>query len=110
MFIHELKTWPDFKWDQEKLLAKLGEVRHRQGKILGQMQAFGFRIQEEAMLQALTLEVLKSIEIEGNLLNKEQVNSSIAKRLGIAVAGTATIERDLEGVVEIMLNATQGYD
>lgn len=110
MFIHELKTWPDFKWDQEKLLAKLGEVRHRQGKILGQMQAFGFRIQEEAMLQALTLEVLKSSEIEGNLLNEEQVRSSIAKRLGIAVAGTVIIERDVEGVVEMMLDATQSYD
>ena len=110
MFIHQLEKWPDFDWDQEKLFAKLGEVRHRQGKILGQMQAFGFKIQEEAMLQALTLEVVKSNEIEGKLLDEEQVRSSIARRLGIAVAGMLTIERDVEGVVEMMLDATQNYD
>jgi len=110
MFIHQREKWPDFNWDREKLFAKLGDVRHRQGKILGQMQAFGFKIQEEAMLQALTLDVVKSSEIEGKLLSEEQVRSSIARRLGIEVAGTVTTGRDVEGVVEMMLDATQRYD
>lgn len=110
MFIHQREKWPDFNWNREKLFAKLGDVRHRQGKILGQMQAFGFKIQEEAMLQALTLDVVKSSEIEGKLLSEEQVRSSIARRLGIEVAGTVTTERDVEGVVEMMLDATQRYD
>lgn len=110
MFIHQREKWPGFNWDREKLFAKLGNVRHRQGKVLGQMQAFGFKIQEEAMLQALTLDVVKSSEIEGKLLNEEQVRSSIARRLGIEVAGTVNTERDVEGVVEMMLDATQRYD
>lgn len=107
MFIHQREKWPDFNWDREKLFAKLGEVRHRQGKILGHMQAFGFKIQEEAMLQALTLDVVKSSEIEGKLLSAEQVRSSIARRLGIEVADTVTTERDVEGVIEMMLYATK---
>jgi Fic family protein len=110
MFIHQREKWPEFTWSNEKLSTKLGDVRHRQGKILGQMQAFGFKIQEEAMLQALTLDVVKSSEIEGKLLNEEQVRSSIARRLGIEVAGTVATERDVEGVVEMMLDATQRYD
>jgi Fic family protein len=109
MFIHQLRKWPSFSWDAEKLASKLGAVRHRQGKILGQMMAMGFRVQEETMLQALTLDVVKSSEIEGKLLNMEQVRSSIARRLGIDVGGTVVAERDVEGVVELMLNATQHY-
>lgn len=110
MQIHQLKSWPDFNWNAETLYSKLGEVRHRQGKILGQMQALGFRLQEETILQTLTLDVVKSSEIEGKLLNTEQVRSSIAKRLGINVAGSVVVERDVEGVVEMMLDATQNYD
>ncbi len=110
MFIHQLRKWPSFSWDAEKLASKLGAVRHRQGKILGQMLAMGFRVQEETMLQALTLDVVKSSEIEGKLLNMEQVRSSIARRLGIDVGGTVVAERDVEGVVELMLDATQHYE
>ncbi|MES2827311.1 MAG: Fic family protein [Bacteroidota bacterium] len=110
MFIHQLAKWPAFTWDSRQLAAKLGEVRHLQGKILGQMAAFGFKAQEEAMLEALTLDVVKSSEIEGKLLSEEQVRSSIARRLGIAIAGTVATGRDVEGVVEMMLDATQKYD
>ncbi len=110
MFIHQLRKWPSFSWDAKKFASKLGAVRHRQGKILGQMLAMGFRVQEETMLQALTLDVVKSSEIEGKLLNMEQVRSSIARRLGIDVGGTVVAERDVEGVVELMLDATQHYE
>ena len=88
----------------------IGCSRHRQGRILGQMQALGFRLQEEAMLKALTMDVIKSSEIEGELLNPEQVRSSIARRLGIEIGGTVPAERDVEGVVEMMLDATQKYN
>jgi len=110
MYIHEQKNWPKFTWDTELITKILGAVRHRQGKIIGQMQSLGFRIQEETMLKALTLDVIKSSEIEGELLNQEQVRSSIARRLGIEIAGTLKVERDVEGIVEMMLDATQRFE
>jgi len=110
MFIYDYHDWPNFTWDADAISARLGEVRHRQGKILGQMQGLGFSLQEEAMLQTLTLDVIKSSEIEGELLNPEQVRSSIARRLGLETAGTEKAERDVEGVVEMMLDATQHFD
>ena len=110
MYIHEQKNWPKFTWNTELLTKLLGSVRHRQGKIVGQMQSLGFRIQEETMLKALTLDVIKSSEIEGELLNPEQVRSSIARCLGIEMAGTLKTERDVEGIVEMMLDATQQFN
>ena len=110
MYIHEQKNWPKFTWDAEKITKILGSVRHRQGQILGQMQALGFRIQEETMLKALTMDVIKSSEIEGELLNPEQVRSSIARRLGIEIAGALAAERNIDGIVEMMLDATQRYE
>ena len=110
MYIYEQKNWPLFTWDAELITKILGSVRHRQGQILGQMQALGFRIQEETMLKALTMDVMKSSEIEGELLNPEQVRSSIARRLGIEIAGALPAERDVEGIVEMMLDATQCFD
>ena len=109
MYIYEQKNWPKFAWDTELITKILGSVRHRQGKILGQMQALGFQIQEETMLKALTMDVMKSSEIEGELLNPEQVRSSIARRLGIEIAGAIPSERNVEGIVEMMLDATQHY-
>ena len=102
MYIYEQKDWPQFTWDAELITKILGSVRHRQGQILGQMQALGFRIQEETMLKALTMDVIKSSEIEGELLNPEQVRSSIARRLGIEIAGALPAERDVDGIVEMM--------
>jgi len=109
MYIHQKKEWPVFKWNSEEITVILGKVRYRQGKILGQMKALGFKLQEETMLQTLTLDVIKSSEIEGKLLNHDQVRSSIARRLGIDIAGSIKAERDVEGVVEMMLDATQNY-
>ena len=110
MYVYEQKNWPLFTWDAELITKILGSVRHRQGQILGQMQALGFRIQEETMLKALTMDVMKSSEIEGELLNPEQVRSSIARHLGIEIAGALPAERDVEGIVEMMLDATQRYE
>ena len=110
MYIHQKKNWPKFTWDADVITPLLGEVRHRQGKILGVMQGLGFRLQEETVLKTLTLDVVKSSEIEGEQLNPEQVRSSIARRLGIEIAGAVPAERHVEGVVEMLLDATQRYD
>lgn len=108
-YIHQLKDWPHFKWDEEKLLNLLANVRHRQGKLMGVMQGLGFTLQTEATLQTLTLDVLKSSEIEGEILNPGEVRSSIARRLGMDIAGLVPSDRHVDGVVEMMLDATQNY-
>jgi Fic family protein len=109
-YIHQLPGWPHFRWDQEKIAAQLAAVRHRQGRLLGRMQALGFQLQAEATLQSLTEEVIKSSEIEGENLNEEQVRSSIARRLGIEAGALATADRNVEGVVDMMLDATEHWD
>ncbi|MEA3445919.1 MAG: Fic family protein [Bacteroidota bacterium] len=109
-YIYEYDNWPEFTWNDKKIVVTLGKVRHLQGKIFGQMSALGFSIKEETILSTLTLDVLKSSEIEGEILNHEQVRSSIARRLGLEYAGIVHVDRNVEGVVEMMLDATQRYD
>ncbi len=108
-YIYQYDQWPDFTWNDKEINIILGKVRHLQGKILGQMGALGFSIKKEAILSTLTLDVLKSSEIEGELLHYEQVRSSIARKLGIEYAGMVHSDRDVDGVVEMMLDATQKY-
>jgi Fic family protein len=110
MYIHQLKNWPEFFWDSEKITPLLAKVRHRQGKLAGRMEAMGFKLCEEASLKTLTLDVVKSNEIEGNLLDQEQVRSSIARRLGIDIGGLVAADRNVEGVVEMILDATQNHE
>jgi Fic family protein len=109
MFVHQRQNWSDFKWDNNKIVLLLGNVRHLQGKLLGQMESLGFSLKEEAVLTTLTLDVLKSTEIEGEILNKDQVCSSIARKLGITVNRMVASSRNVDGVVEMMLDATQRY-
>ena len=108
-YIYEHKNWTAFTWQDSVINVVFGEVRLRQGKIIGQMNALGFSAKEEATLTALTLDVVKSSEIEGEMLNYDQVRSSIARRLGINTAGLVPSSRHIEGVVEMMLDATQRY-
>jgi len=109
-YIHELKQWPDFSWDNKKLTEKLAQVRHSQGRLVGRMEGLGFALQKEAVLQSLTEEVVKSSAIEGENLNRDQVRSSVAKRLGIDVGGLVKSPRNVEGIVELMIDATQKYN
>jgi len=109
-YIHERPDWPKCRWDQKALAAQLAAVRHRQGRLIGRMEALGFSYRKEAVLQTLTLDVLKSSEIEGENLNPEQVRSSIARQLGMDVAGLVPADRNVEGVVEMMLDATQNFE
>jgi Fic family protein len=110
IYIHQLENWPQFHWQQDKLARSLTAVRHKQGKLLGRMEALGFKLREEATLQTVTLEVLKSSEIEGELLAVEQVRSSVARRLGIDIGGLVPSDRYVDGIVEMMLDATQNYN
>jgi Fic family protein len=97
------------RWDNSKLLPLLADVRHRQGRLLGRMEGLGFRLRAEASLTTLTSDVIKSSAIEGSLLDAAQVRSSIARRLGLDFGGNVKASRDVEGVVEMMLDATQKY-
>jgi Fic family protein len=108
-YIHQLPEWPHFQWDTEAIAASLADIRHRQGRLLGRMEGLGFSLRQEAELESLTLEVIKSSEIEGEKLPADQVRSSIARRLGMETAATVAAERNVEGVVEMMLDATQNF-
>ena len=109
-YIYQHKSWPNFTWDEKEIQVLLGKLRHLQGKIFGQINALGFSIKEETMLSTLTLDVVKSSEIEGQFLNYEQVRSSIARKLGIEYAGMVYPDRNVVGVVEMLLDATQNYE
>ncbi|TBR41567.1 Fic family protein [Marinomonas agarivorans] len=107
MWIYEHQNWPNFTWNAEALASKLGDIRYRQGHLLGKMKGLGFELAQEAALDMLTSDVVKSSAIEGENLEPKEVRSSIARRLGIHIAGLIPTSRDVEGVVEMMLDATQ---
>jgi Fic family protein len=109
-FIHELPDWPRFHWNREQPADPLASVRHRQGRLVGHMEALGFKLQQEAVLETLTADVLKSSEIEGEKLDAEQVRSSLARRLGMDIGALKPADRKVEGVVEMTLDATRHYD
>jgi Fic family protein len=106
-YIHQRPNWPNFTWDNEMLLKLLGSVRHLQGKIVGKMEAVGFDVRNEASLDTLTLDILKTSEIEGEILDPAQVRSSLAKRLGLDIGGLISTDRNVDGVVDMLLDATQ---
>ena len=110
IYIHELSDWPQFHWNQERLGEPLAAVRHRQGRLIGRMEGLGFKLREEAVLRTLTSDVLNSSEIEGERLDADAVRSSIARRLGVDIGGLKPQDRAVEGVVEMMLDATGRYD
>ncbi|MEN6607862.1 MAG: Fic family protein [Bryobacteraceae bacterium] len=110
MYIHELPDWPKFYWNSGHLTRPLAAVRHRQGRLIGRMEVLGFNLQQEASLQALTEDVLKSSEIEGQALDAGLVRSSIARRLGMDIGALKPTDRSVEGIVEMMLDATRRYD
>ncbi len=108
-YIYQLKDWPRFGWDHEKITSLLGPIRNRQGRLMGRMEALGFALRSEAQLETLTLDVLKTSEIEGEILNAAQVRSSVARKLGLEIAGLVSSDRHVDGVVEMMLDATQHF-
>ena len=109
IYIHEQTDWPHFRWQQEGLVDRLAAVRHRQGRLLGRMESLGFDLRQEALLGTLTEDVVASNAIEGEILDAAQVRSSVARRLGIDAAGLRHPDRRVDGIVEMMLDATELY-
>ena len=109
MYIWERGAWPKLVWQDAAIAAPLAAVRHDQGRLVGRMETLGFKLREEAVLQTLTQDVVKTSEIEGEVLDAAQVRSSIARRLGIDIGALAPTDRNVEGIVEVMLDATGRY-
>ena len=110
MYIWEQPEWPNLTWDDGRLLEPLAAARLKQGRLLGSMARLGFDLKLEAQLEALTEDVIKSSEIEGEVLDRDSVRSSIARRLGVPAAAVVPADRRTEGVVEMMLDATENYE
>jgi len=110
MYVHELSDWPRFTWNPQHVAEPLANVRHRQGRLLGHMEALGFNLRREAILETLTVEVIKTSEIEGEKLDTEEVRSSIARRLGVDIGALKKTDRNVDGIVELMLDATRNYN
>jgi Fic family protein len=109
-YIYQYENWTDFSWNERKISELFGEVKHLQGRLSGIMSTVGFSQKEETLLDTFTFDILKSSEIEGELLNFDKVRSSIARRLGIDTAGLVPSARNIDGIVEMMLDATQRYE
>lgn len=109
-YIYDKTEWADCTWNAATVSGTLAKVRHRQGRLIGRMEALGFQLREESVLASLTAEIVKSSDIEGERLDPDQVRSSLAQRLGMDVAGMAPSDRSVEGVVEMMVDATQNYE
>lgn len=109
VYIHEHENWTAFSWDERAISLKLAETRNLQGRLVGKMEALGFDLQDEAIVNTLSNEIVKSSEIEGEIIDYEQVRSSLARQLGIEIAGAVGSERHIDGLVEMMLDATQHY-
>jgi Fic family protein len=105
-YIYHNRDWPSFYWNNEVIIQELSKVRNLQGRLLGKMESLGFDLKNEALLHTLTLDVLKSSEIEGEYLDLDQVRSSIARKLGMEIAGAVESDRLVDGVVEMMIDAT----
>lgn len=109
-YIYDLRNWPQFRWDQERLAELLAAVRHRQGRLIGRMEGLGFPLRSGAVLETLTEDVVKSSAIEGEMLDPAQVRSSIASRLGVDIGALTPADRHVEGIVDMTLDATQRFD
>lgn len=108
-YIHQSKVWPKFIWDTEKFAILLGTIRNRQGRLVGRMEELGFDLRREAVLKTLTEDIVKSSEIEGEILDQNMVRSSIARKLGMKIGGLVLSDRHIDGIVEMMLDATSNF-
>lgn len=110
MYIHETDSWPIFTWDRTRTDPKLAAINKATGYLEGILSAIGFDVKERAAVEAYTHDIVASSEIEGLLINSDQVRSSIARRMGIKITGEVPYGHYVEGIVEMMLDAVQGYD
>jgi Fic family protein len=110
MYIYQLPNWPHFSWNQHQISELLAEVRHKQGRLTGRMESIGFCLLEQTIVQTLTQDVVKSSEIEREILDFSQVRSSVARQLGIEHAACSLPDRKIDGMVKMILDATQNFD
>ncbi|MEP7197197.1 MAG: Fic family protein [Saprospiraceae bacterium] len=110
MYIYQNNSWPNFIWSNDIIFPFLSKVRNLQGRLIGKMENLGFDLKNEALLETLTLDVLKSTEIEGEFLSAQQVRSSIAKRLGMDLGGLIASDRNVDGMVDLMIDATRNFN
>jgi len=108
-WIYQHNDWPELYWDSKRIITSLAIVRYLQGKLIGRMENLGFKLRDEAVLETLTVEVIKSTEIEGQILAPDQVRSSIARKLGMDISGLVPSDRNVDGVVEMMFDATKNF-
>ena len=109
MYVWEQPGWPSLTWDNAGLSAQLAQVSRAQGRLVGKMEDLGFDLRREAHLSTLTEDVVRSSEIEGEKLDNEAVRSSLARRLGMDIGALPPADRNVDGVVEMMLDATSRY-
>lgn len=110
MYLWEKEDWPHFVWDNRKINEVLIPLRHRQGRLLGMAETLGFDVKSPVVLDAMTADIIKSSEIEGIRLNPDDVRSSVAWQLGIGRIGVPSVDRYIEGVVDVMFDAVHNYD
>lgn len=108
-YLYQLEGWPKFTWNDRLIAPMLTTLRLRQGRFLGRMESLGFSEQKEAALNSLTLEAVKTSEIEGEILSANAVRSSLARKLGMDIAGLAPSDRRVDGIVEVLLDATGNF-
>ena len=109
-WIWQHKNWPKFYWDDSKIITLLSRVRMLQGKLLGELNTFGFELQNNASLEIITTDVISSSEIEGIILDPARVRSSVASRLGLSTQGLPSPDHYTEGVVQVMMDAIKNYN
>lgn len=110
MWIYKHKDWPKFRWNDSKLMTKLAELRYMQGRLLGKIEELGIELKQDACLKIITTDIIKSSAIEGEKLNNDEVRSSVARRLGIDIGGYVPASRDVEGIAEMMIDASQNFN
>lgn len=110
IYIHDDPAWPNMHWQEERIADRLTALKYRQGFLRGRMEALGFELKMDAQLDTLTEDAVRSSAIEGEVLDTKQVRSSVARRLGMDAGGISAADRSVDGVVEMTLDATQGYD
>lgn len=108
-YIHDRPDWPNFHWQAGALETRLARVRYRQGRLIGEMESLGFALKAEAMMDTLTEDSMKTSEIEGEMLDRQQVRSSIARRLGMDIGALSASDRHTDGVVDMLLDATGNF-
>lgn len=109
-YTHLHPDWPKYRWDASALAVALADIHQRRGALSIAMATLGLEARQQEVLQVLVQDVTRSSEIEGEHLDQGQVRSSVARRLGMDRAGLPEPSRDVEGVVEMMLDATQKFN